>query len=176
MMIPKWMIWQLCVITWQPECLTQLHTPLQSPARAPHVLLCNNIITRKSIKILFASKYFICILACPVGLLRYCTSRKNIQLYYAWMSNKLYHVTGVFLPSQSAHEKHNRENEAHKPLRTSWISQKNVSSMFDNHTILLFYYGINKPFTYSLCMICVSCSVHLISMYYPCKGSQAFLS
>ena len=35
---------------------------------------------------------------------------------------------------------------------------------------------VDKPFACSHCVICISCSVHLISMYYPCKGSWAFLS
>ena len=38
----------------------------------------------------------------------------------------LYHVIKVCLLSQSASEKHNQEKKAHKPLRTSWISQKCV--------------------------------------------------
>ena len=33
---------------------------------------------------------------------------------------------------------------------------------------------INKPFTCSRCVICVSCSVHVISTYYVRKGSWAF--
>ena len=33
---------------------------------------------------------------------------------------------------------------------------------------------INKLFTCSHCVICVSCSVHVISTYYVCKGSWAF--
>ena len=37
-----------------------------------------------------------------------------------------------------------------------------------------FDYKMNKPFDWSLCVICVSCSVHLISTYYVRKGSWAF--
>ena len=37
-----------------------------------------------------------------------------------------------------------------------------------------FDYRINKPFTYSRCVICVSCSVHVISAYYVRKGLWAF--
>ena len=74
----------------------------------------------------------------------------------------------VCLPSQPATEKHNQEKKAHK--HTSWISPKMCllcliilqSSYFDNR--------INKLFTYSRCMICVSCSVPLILTYYVCKG------
>ena len=61
-----------------------------------------------------------------------------------------YHMIRVCLPSQSAPEKRNQEKEAHIPLRTSWISETNVSAMFDNpHKILLFdcridfYHGID---------------------------------
>ena len=75
------------------------------------------------------------------------------------------HVIGVCLPSQSVLEKHNQEREAHIPLRTSWISQKqNVPAMFDNHCI--FDCRINQPFACSLYVICVSCSVNFISTYY----------
>ena len=37
-----------------------------------------------------------------------------------------------------------------------------------------FDYRINKPFACSRCVICVLCSVHVISTYYVCKGSWAF--
>ena len=36
------------------------------------------------------------------------------------------------------------------------------------------HYRINKAFACSRCVICVSCSVHLISTYYVRKGSWAF--
>ena len=36
--------------------------------------------------------------------------------------------------------------KAHKPLRTSCISSKNVSAMFDNHTILLFWLQNKQTF------------------------------
>ena len=45
--------------------------------------------------------------------------------------------------------------------------------MFDNHKIL-FWFRINTHFTCSRCLMCVSCSVHVISTYYVCKGSWAF--
>ena len=44
----------------------------------------------------------------------------------------------VCLPSQSVSEKHNQEKKAHKPLRTA--HRKNVSAMFENHRILLFWH------------------------------------
>ena len=37
-----------------------------------------------------------------------------------------------------------------------------------------FDFRINKPFACSRCVICVSCSVHVISTYYAHKGSWAF--
>ena len=49
----------------------------------------------------------------------------------------------------------------------------NVSLMFDNHTILLFDFRISK-LSCSRCVICVSCSFHLILTYYARKGSWAF--
>ena len=66
----------------------------------------------------------------------------------------------------------NKEREVNISSRhTSWISQTNVSAMFDKHKILLFDYRINKPFTRSRCFISVSCSVHVISTYYMRKVS-----
>ena len=53
---------------------------------------------------------------------------------------------------------------------------QNVSAMFDNHNLIIFDYRINEPFACSRCVICVSCSVHLILTYYVRKGSWAFLS
>ena len=52
---------------------------------------------------------------------------KNFMLSWKGSSSK-HQITfprmiGVCLPSQSASEKHNQEKNAHKPLRTSWISQ-----------------------------------------------------
>ena len=40
---------------------------------------------------------------------------------------------GVFMPSQSTHEKHNRGN-TYIPSCTSWISQRNVSCYFEYRT------------------------------------------
>ena len=36
-------------------------------------------------------------------------------------------------------QRRNQEKKEHKPLRTSWFSQRNVSAMFGNHTIMLFW-------------------------------------
>ena len=64
------------------------------------------------------------------------------------------------------------QEKSRKPL---WVSQTNASAMFDNHkTFLLWLNRISRPFTYSHCVICFLCPVHLISTYYMCKGSQAF--
>ena len=58
----------------------------------------------------------------------------------------------IHVISLSASEKHNQEKKAHKPLRTSWISQKKMSAMFDNHTILLFWLKNKQTFRmFSLC-------------------------
>ena len=54
------------------------------------------------------------------------------------------HVGAIFTHSshvtlsQSASKRRNQEKKEHKPLRTSRFSQRNVSAMFDNHTIMLF--------------------------------------
>ena len=79
-------------------------------------------------------------------------------------TNWLY-MNRVCLPSQSASRKHNQEKKAHKPLHTSWISQKMHQSCL---IIIQSCYSdcrINKPFTRSRCAFCISCAVHSISMY-----------
>ena len=58
--------------------------------------------------------------------------------------------------------------KAHIPLRTSWMCRPSgliliQSCYFDSR--------INKPFTCSRCVICVSCSVHVISTFHARKGS-----
>ena len=49
-------------------------------------------------------------------------------------------------------------------------SSKNVSAIVIIESCYSDY-TINKPFACSPCMICVSWSVHMISMYDMCKGS-----
>ena len=66
------------------------------------------------------------------------------------------------LPSQSASKEHNQEKEAHKPLRTSFISKKMYLSCLIIMQSCYCDYRINKPFACSRCVICVSCSVHVI--------------
>ena len=69
---------------------------------------------------------------------RRCTSRISYQKRILWRWS-FFHVIRVGVPSQSAPRKHNRQNKAHTPLRTSWNSQSNVSAMFYNHKILLWW-------------------------------------
>ena len=82
------------------------------------------------------------------------------------------HVIKVCLPSQSV------------PKSTK-IKKKKPTSLCTLHEFLkqgcwpymqscYFDYRINKPFTCSHCLIWVSCSVHLISVYCVCKGTWAF--
>ena len=60
--------------------------------------------------------------------------------------------------------------KAHKPLRTSWVSQKkSVCYVWKLYNFV----RINKPLAYR-CLVCISCSVHVISTYYVRKGSWAF--
>ena len=75
------------------------------------------------------------------------------------------HVIGVCLPSQSGPEKHDQEKKAHKPLRTLCICRLCLKSCSFEY-----YYSTNRPFTCSGCLICVSCSVHMISTYCVRKG------
>ena len=82
----------------------------------------------------------------PLSIVGNSTSQEDSVLHQKTEVPPYYHVIGVYLPSQSATEKHNQENKAHKPLRTTWISQKNVSAMFDNDTIAL---KQNALFTWS---------------------------
>ena len=87
------------------------------------------------------------------------------------------HVIGVCLHSQSALEKHNQEKKhkhKHKPLCNWWISQKLCLPCLIIKQSCYLDYRMNKPFTCSRCVICVSCSVHVISTYYMRKGSWAF--
>ena len=95
---------------------------------------------------------------------------KLLIVNFTCFRNSRSHVIRVFLPSQSASEKHNQE-KPHKPLRASWTSRKiRLSCLI---IIKSCYFGnrINKPFTCSHCVICVSCSVHVIPTYYERKGS-----
>ena len=64
------------------------------------------------------------------------------------------HVIRVYLLSQSASEKQSRKRPTNLCAPTEFLD----------------------PFTCSRCVICISCSVHLILMYYVRKGSWAFLS
>ena len=85
------------------------------------------------------------------------------------------HVIGVCLPSQSVPKKHNQEKSPQ-----TFAHLVNFSEMCPPCLIIIQScycdYRINKPSTYSRCVICVSCSVHLISTYYVRKKSEAFFS
>ena len=58
------------------------------------------------------------------------------------------------------------------PLRTSWISPKMCQPCLMIIKSCYFDYRTNKPFPCSHCLICVSCSVHVISTYNASKGSS----
>ena len=64
--------------------------------------------------------------------------------------------------------------KGHKPLRTSWISQTDVSAMFDNHKIVLFSLE-NKRIFHMLSLRDLRFT-HVFLTYYVRKGSLAFLS
>ena len=61
----------------------------------------------------------------------------------------------------------------HVPLHTCWIFQKMCLPCLIIVQSCYFHCRRNKLFKCSHCVICVSCSVHLISKYYVSKGSQA---
>ena len=81
-----------------------------------------------------------------------------------------------FVCPANQHPKSTIKKKAHKPSRTSLISQNMYLPCLIIIQSCYFDYRINKPFTCSRCMICVSCSVHLISTYHVRKGSWTFLS
>ena len=64
--------------------------------------------------------------------------RRELILTRRALGTKLIHVSGVCLPSQSAVLKYNQEKT---PIRLCAPREflKNVSAMFDNHTILLLW-------------------------------------
>ena len=67
-------------------------------------------------------------------------------------------------------QKAQSREKANKPLRTSWMCRPCliiIKSCYFDHRI-------NEPFTCSRCVICVSCSVHVISAYCVRKGSGFF--
>ena len=64
--------------------------------------------------------------------------------------------------------------QAHKSLRASWISQTKCRPRLIIVKSCYFDYIINKPFPCSRRVICVSCSLHVISTYHVRKGSWAF--
>ena len=87
------------------------------------------------------------------------------------------HVMGVYLLSQSATEKQSQEN---KELTNLCAPCEFLKKMRLPCLIIIqscyFHNGINKSFACSRCVMCISCSVYLISTYYVRKGSWASLS
>ena len=86
-------------------------------------------------------------------------------------------VIGVGPLSQSASEKHNQETK--KP--TYLCAPREFPQKICLLCLIIIQscycdYQINKTFACSRSLICVSCSVHLISTYYVRKGSWAFSS
>ena len=86
------------------------------------------------------------------------------------------HPRDQSLPAQPiSTRKAQSRKKAHKPLRSLCISQKMCRPCLIIIKCDYFDYRINKLFTLSSCLVCVSCSVHdLISAYYVRKGSWPF--
>ena len=93
------------------------------------------------------------------------------------LTGKSTNVWSFVRPAEVCGWKGKRENEekkAHKDLHTLWIYQKMCLPCLIIVQSCYFVHGINKPFTCSCCVICVACSVHVISTYYMRKGSWVF--
>ena len=83
---------------------------------------------------------------------------------YAFIySLQIYHVIGVRLSSQSASEKHNQEKSPQTFAHLANFS-KNVSAMFNNHTIVLFWLQNKETFLRVVLRA-------VILTYYARKGS-----
>ena len=79
------------------------------------------------------------------------------------------------LPAQPISTRNKQSSEkAHKPLRNLYIFSKMCTLCLVIIKSCWLDYQINKPLTCSHSRICVSCSVHVITMYYVRKGSWAF--
>ena len=81
------------------------------------------------------------------------------------------HVIGVCLLSQSEPEKHNKGKKG--PHTFAHLKQMCRPCLIIIQSCY-FDCRINKPFAYSRCLVCISCSVHVISTYHVRKGSCAF--
>ena len=64
--------------------------------------------------------------------------------------------------------------KAQKPLRTSWICPKMCLPCLIIIQSCYFDCRINEPCICFCCVICVSCSVHIISTYYTCPKDHEF--
>ena len=83
-----------------------------------------------------------------------------------------FHVVGVCLLSQSPPKK----TQSRKKKPTYLCAPREFFQQMGGLCLIIiqssyFDYRINKSFTCSRCVICVSCSVHVISRYYVRKGS-----
>ena len=81
----------------------------------------------------------------------------------------------VCLPRQSAAEKHSHDNNK-KPPTYFCAPHEFLNEMsrpcLTTINSCYFYYSVNKPSTWSRSLICVSCSVHVISTCCVRKGSS----
>ena len=87
------------------------------------------------------------------------TQGKNPLYVYLWSSYRT-SLVSMSLPVQPI-STWKAEKKAHIP--SDFL--KHFSAMFDNHTSGYFGYRINKRFTVSRCVICISCSVHFIKYH-----------
>ena len=87
------------------------------------------------------------------------------------LSFRSFHVIGVCLSSQSAPEKKNNQNKKPTYLCAPHEFLPKKTHLIIKQYILYFGYSISKLFTCPRCVICVSCSVHLILTYDVRKGS-----
>ena len=84
------------------------------------------------------------------------------------------HVTRVCLPGQSAPEKHNEGNKSPQTFAHLVNFSKVCLPCFLIIQSCYLDCRINKSFACSRCVICISCSVHLISTFYVREGLWVF--
>ena len=99
------------------------------------------------------------------------TQLLQVRVPTSFVSGRLFsfHVIEVYLLSQSASEKHNQEK---KP--TSLCAPREFLKQICRPYLVIikscYFENRLKPFAYSRCMVCVSCTGHVISAYYVRKG------
>ena len=81
------------------------------------------------------------------------------------------HVIAIYPLSQPASEKHNQEKIPTNLCTPGEFPPKKCLPCLIIIQSCYFDYRTNKPFTCSGCVICILCSVHLISTYYVHKRS-----